>query len=1138
MESLDQLQSNHNLENMEIEDSYNNSKGVVNINRNKIEAIPTNEQPKELQDLRGLVVYNVNDFEQGVLQQVADCDVLDSRTIENNYDGTKTLGGLGIEETENERKIRLGEMTPFGTVDSLHESAKSSEDILQKYLLSQSKLGSTKVQKPKKNRFFHNKKKLKTPVKNQTPATTPIKQKVNDSGSEYVPSTDSENEANSEKFSKKKKISLQNKIKLLDDNSDVNSDEEFFESRKNSSNRYKTYDDGIEENYQQRLREYEQFNFEIATDNDDVFHFIDEDFFKVPKELWEKLYKYQRIGIKWLWELHQHGYGGILGDEMGLGKTIQIIVFFGALYWSRLKERRTNVRGLGSNIIVCPATLLHQWVDEFHKWCPPIRVAILHETGVFKGKPRTLIKDIWSNKGVLVTTYSGLLTHFDDLQVFDWHYLVLDEGHKIRNPNSKITVAAKQIKSSHRIIVSGSPIQNNLKELWSLFDFIYPSVLGTLPAFIKSFSVPITQGGYANASELQVTTAYKCASMLKDTIKPYLLRRMKDDIQSHISLPDKNEQVLFCRLTEEQKTLYKNFLEHSDLIPEIINGNCKVFIGISRLRTLCNHPDLFHKNLDTGPHGHWKKSGKMIVVEALLKLWKKQGHRVLLFTQSVKMLHIFQSFVTEQNYSYLKLEGTTSISSRQPIINRFNQDQSIFIMILTTKVGGLGVNLIGADRVIIYDPDWNPATDLQARERAWRIGQTNPVTIYRLLTAGTIEEKMYHRQIFKQFLTNKVLVDPKQRRFFKSNYLYELFTLQDVDDNGVVETSDLFAGTGSEVKLKQIMKARRERRKSKKLSMSCSFTEDKIEAMKQKARELSNRIVQNSKTVTGNNLSVPLETTTNSNNNTEATEESPSPLVSKVEDNGNSSVTLDLSSVATCSKYVSQEEKETERNSSLTSCSKRKHSDSSDVLAKIKKTKIPYLVKCDVFQEQCADKSSSKKEDDYVLEKLFNKSGVKAAMRHDRIIESTRSDVILLENEAQKLAKKAIEELEASRAQCWEPGSGRLNWTGSHGTVKPRLLFNSDKSSQLSKSATLIAMMKKRNGQVEATHHEIQILNEIKQYLIENDNCVNTDQIVNKFRDKYPAEDTPLFKSLLSELCTFHRCSDKTGVWKLKEKYC
>lgn len=206
------------------------------------------------------------------------------------------------------------------------------------------------------------------------------------------------------------------------------------------------------------------------------------------------------------------------------------------------------------------------------------------------------------------------------------------------------------------------------------------------------------------------------------------------------------------------------------------------------------------------------------------------------------MLYIFQTFITEQNYSYLKLEGTTSISSRQPIINKFNQviynffffsfkikyktyklfyilqDSSIFIMILTTKVGGLGVNLIGADRVIIFDPDWNPATDLQARERAWRIGQTNPVTIYRLLTAGTIEEKvfylntffciilfynflfqMYHRQIFKQFLCNKVLIDPKQRRFFKSNYLYELFTLQDVDDNGVIETTDLFAGTGSEV---------------------------------------------------------------------------------------------------------------------------------------------------------------------------------------------------------------------------------------------------------------------------------------------------------------------------------------------------
>uniref|UniRef100_A0A2S2N6T6 DNA repair and recombination protein RAD54-like n=2 Tax=Schizaphis graminum TaxID=13262 RepID=A0A2S2N6T6_SCHGA len=1116
MESLDQLSSN-NLEVMDVERVSINS-SVMNINRNKIEAIPKTNQPIELQDLTGLTVYDVNHFEQEVLQQVTN-EVLDNKTIYNTVE-VPTLGVLGIEETENERKIRTGEMTPFGSTDVSQKNSKSSSEMLEKYLLSQSKL-STMIHKSK-TKTSSTKKEFK---KNMEPI-----EKSKESGSEYFPSTDSENESSTpvKIKSKKRSYNHQKCNQNSDDDYNNDTDDEYFEPRRCSS-QYKSSDDGIEENYECRLREYEKNNPEIAIDNDDVFHSIDGDYFKVPKEIWEKLYKYQKIGIKWLWELHQQGSGGILGDEMGLGKTIQMIVFFGGLYWSRLKDKITGIRGLGPSLIVCPATLMHQWVDEFHKWCPPIRVAVLHETGVYKGKPGDLIKQIWSNKGVLITTYNGLLQHINHLLKNDWHYVILDEGHKIRNPDSKITVAAKQLKSSHRIIISGSPIQNHLKELWSLFDFIFPSKLGTLPVFIKSFAVPITHGGYANATELQITTAYKCATILKDTISPYLLRRMKADIQSHISLPDKSEQVLFCRLTEEQKKMYRGYLENSDIISEITNGNCKVFVGISRLRTICNHPDIFQTNLETGAFGYWKKSGKMIVVEALLKMWKKQGHRVLLFTQSVKMLNIFQKFIIEQNYTYLKLEGSTSIGSRQPIINKFNKDPSIFVMILTTKVGGLGVNLIGADRVIIFDPDWNPATDLQARERAWRIGQTNSVTIYRLLTAGTIEEKMYHRQIFKQFISNKVLVDPKQRRFFKSNYLYELFTLQDVDDNGVVETSDLFAGTGSEINLKKMMTARRERKKSKKTSSTHSFSDDKIEAMKQKARELSKMIGQNSKTDINQQIT-PSEMCTNNEhcsnvgiiypfqNDTE---------ISKNNDKPFTFVSNESSNIPSCSK------------SQMIKASNQsfKRKNSKYLNTKQKKPKIPYLVKCDIYQEEHVDDLTSKKQDDYVLEKLFNKSGVKAAMRHDKIMESSKSDYVIIENEAQKLAKKAIEDLEASRAQCWETGSGRLNWTGNQGTVRSKLFHNMENTNE-SSGPSILSLMKKRNGIVEATQREMQMLNSIRQYLIENNQSVNTDQIVNQFRNKYSAEDTPLFKSLLSEVCTFNRCPDKTGVWTLKPKYC
>ncbi|ELU03433.1 hypothetical protein CAPTEDRAFT_20149 [Capitella teleta] len=507
-----------------------------------------------------------------------------------------------------------------------------------------------------------------------------------------------------------------------------------------------------------------------------------------------------------MWELHCQKAGGILGDEMGLGKTIQVIAFLAGLENSQLALGRES-RGLGPSLVICPTTVLHQWVKEFHKWWPQRRVAVLHHSGSYSGSEVNLIRSIIGAKGILVTAYSSVLLHQDLLLPQSWHYAILDEGHKIRNPNAQITVACKQLKTCHRVILSGSPVQNNLKELWSLFDFIFPGKLGTLPDFMQHFSVPIVQGGYSNATQVAVQTAYKCACVLRDTINPYLLRRMKADVKESLSLPAKNEQVLFCRLTEHQREVYKEYLDSKEC-NSILSGGFMVFPGLVTLRKVCNHPDLstggpslFHVDDEeeeaAKKFGFWKRSGKMQVLDPLLRLWKKQNHRVLLFSQSRQMLEILQSYVEERGYVYRRMDGGTPISARQPLINSFNEDPSVFIFLLTTRVGGLGINLTGANRVVIYDPDWNPSTDLQARERAWRIGQLKDVTVYRLLTAGTIEEKIYHRQIFKQFLTNRVLKDPKQRRFFKANDLYELFTLTDDDPKMQTETSAIFAGTGS-----------------------------------------------------------------------------------------------------------------------------------------------------------------------------------------------------------------------------------------------------------------------------------------------------------------------------------------------------
>ncbi|KAK5189122.1 DNA repair protein rhp26, partial [Cryomyces antarcticus] len=243
---------------------------------------------------------------------------------------------------------------------------------------------------------------------------------------------------------------------------------------------------------------------------------------------------------------------------------------------------------------------------------------------------------------------------------------------------------------------------------------------------------------------------------------------------------------------------YEAFLG-SEEMKSIMNGKRQALYGIDILRKISNHPDLQdHKVLSRKPgynYGSGSKSGKMQVVKALLEIWRKNGHKTLLFAQHRIMLDILEKFIRELGgFNYRRMDGNTSIKDRQSLVDEFNNNPDLHVFLLTTKVGGLGVNLTGADRVIIYDPDWNPSTDVQARERAWRLGQKREVEIYRLMTAGTIEEKIYHRQIFKQFLTNKILRDPKQRQTFQLKDLHDLFTLGEANDTQT-ETGSLFKGT-------------------------------------------------------------------------------------------------------------------------------------------------------------------------------------------------------------------------------------------------------------------------------------------------------------------------------------------------------
>ncbi|KAG4306128.1 hypothetical protein PORY_000116 [Pneumocystis oryctolagi] len=795
----------------------NDCKRLQRLNKEKIKLLKKIEKIEEK-------AYSLSPFDLNMVdqQKISDLnnqlflvqeDIRDVSKRVENLSSRKDKYKQGLtssecfKETDREYLIRIGKITPFSKISGLErqvdvetlDESLSVDSTFQEKNISQNGISDHKVRV--------------------------------------------DNVSQDELIQEKHCLKDNDKIKSSEDFGDfsVNNNDEYSEEDRqiNEYQDFSCIDDGDEKYYQELIsglrnwvsgRKHERMKYNTVRQESEIFNEVEEWFcphptikdckyeggYSLPGDIHSKLFNYQKTCIQWLWELYCQSTGGIIADEMGLGKTIQIVGFLGGLHYSRKLS--------GPIMIVCPATIMKQWVIEFHKWWPPFRVAILHITGSgLVNKHQELEKKIENNKfskntishklkiirsikkiiekittlgHVLIITYSGLRIYREYLFENKWAYCVLDEGHKIRNPESDISFICKQIKTPHRIILSGTPIQNNLDELWCLFDFISPGHLGTLPVFQSQFSVPLNIGGYANATNIQVQTAYKCACVLRDLISPYLLRRMKADVAA--DLPNKSEQVLFCKLTKFQKEAYKSFLNSKDM-DLILKGEKQVLYGIDILRKICNHPDLvyretFLKNNNT-EYGDSRKSGKMQVVKEILKLWKSQGHRTLLFAQTKQMLDILEKSIKKMDqFNYFRMDGGTSISSRQSLVDKFNNSNDIDIFLLTTRVGGLGVNLTGANRVIIYDPDWNPSTDVQARERSWRLGQKKEVIIYRLMTSGTIEEKIYHRQIFKQFLTNKILKDPKQRRFFKTTDLYDLFSLKS-DDIGGTETGEMFIGT-------------------------------------------------------------------------------------------------------------------------------------------------------------------------------------------------------------------------------------------------------------------------------------------------------------------------------------------------------
>nr|XP_023014633.1 DNA excision repair protein ERCC-6-like isoform X1 [Leptinotarsa decemlineata] len=856
----------------------------------------------------------------------------------------------------------------------------------------------------------------------------------------------------------------------------------------------KVEDDGVWQCYKARLDVYykkleEELDLRRLHEDDDSreksdFHLL-KGGLKVPLNIWDRLYGYQQDSVKWLWKIHQKSTGALLGDEMGLGKTVQIIAFLQALEISRVLSCHGRFNGLGPSLVVCPATVIHQWVKHFHEWAPEFRVAVLHQSGSFQGNKADLIKDMHETKGIIITTYLGILKYKDNLLDHNWHYVILDEGHKIRNPTAKVTVAVKQIRTPHRIMLTGSPMQNNLTELWSLFDYTNPGMLGNLSTFQEHFANPILHGGFANSTPMQEATALSVATTLKHIITPYMLRRSKTEVQHHISLPNKSEQVLFCSLSKEQTDLYKNYLmsEHVNMIlgrgtknwfsDNHIRSN--VLVAITKLRKICNHPDIFLNEEEPNDiedsglpederFGYYKKSGKMVVVSALLKIWKKQGHRVLLFTQSRSMILILEQFLHQNGYKYLKMDGSTSISKRQPLIDKFNQDSSYDVFLSTTRVGGLGVNLTGANRVIIFDPDWNPATDTQARERAWRIGQDKEVTIYRLLSAGTIEEKMYQRQVWKQLLSNKILIDPKTNKFFKSSDLHDLFSLQE-QQGGNPETANIFHD--SRVRIQDNIKKKNKKKKSGKSTIQEPenlFTEEKIQQMKNLAQQIAKSLSKQPssfqleleeerlkklqekealKKLTPQELlqynkkkAIEEKPAVNEIDGSEAkvsfsealeyskkTAELHHDLISHKKDPLEAKKTVDeihkqitKAPVILLDEFTKDREKSPKREKK-----KRKNKCVTDISGTIDGEQVEGLVKTEVKKRKKEKKltADSESQDDYVLGKLFQKTGVSGALKHESIVNGRQGGNLRIHSETKMRAEKSLEALRKSRVDNW-----------------------------------------------------------------------------------------------------------------------
>ncbi|KAM5467950.1 chromatin remodeling complex Adenosinetriphosphatase [Microsporum audouinii] len=485
---------------------------------------------------------------------------------------------------------------------------------------------------------------------------------------------------------------------------------------------------------------------------------------------------YQIAGLNWLVSLHENGISGILADEMGLGKTLQTISFLGYL---------RHICGItGPHLVAVPKSTLDNWKREFGKWTPDVNVLVLQGA---KDERHQLINErlVDEKFDVCITSYEMILREKSHLKKFAWEYIIIDEAHRIKNEESSLSQIIRVFKSRNRLLITGTPLQNNLHELWALLNFLLPDVFGDSEAFDQWFS---------NQEADQDTVVQQ----LHRVLRPFLLRRVKSDVEK--SLLPKKELNLYVGMSEMQVKWYQKILEKDIDAVNGAQGNreskTRLLNIVMQLRKCCNHPYLF-EGAEPGPPYTTDEhlidnSGKMVILDKLLSRLFKQGSRVLIFSQMSRVLDILEDYCVFRGHEYCRIDGSTAHEDRIQAIDEYNRPGSEkFVFLLTTRAGGLGINLTTADIVILFDSDWNPQADLQAMDRAHRIGQTKQVVVFRFITEKAIEEKVLERAAQKLRLDQLVIQQGRAQQQAKNAASKD--ELLSMIQHGA---SDVFSSTG------------------------------------------------------------------------------------------------------------------------------------------------------------------------------------------------------------------------------------------------------------------------------------------------------------------------------------------------------